>query len=80
MDWELTDSLEGPGGRRLVEVTLAKSTPREDLIHWWKQVFKHEPEIDTTQIKGRSHNFQDAWREAQAMFLDRVKDRQPLEL
>lgn len=80
LDWELTDSLEGPGGRRLVEVALVKSTMRDDMIHWWKQVFQGDPEIDTQKIKGRTSGFQDAWKEAQARFMESVKEKQPLVL
>jgi hypothetical protein len=84
VEWEVEDGDgEEAGGRRWVKITLAKQSPREDMVHWWPNVFQGDPEIDTTQIQGRKMNFAEAWEEAQALFKKGIaekKMRPPVEV
>jgi len=80
IDWELTDF--EPGGRRLARLTLVKHAPA-GMVVWWTRVFPDDDPVDVSQISGRKHNagdHQKVWEQAHAMFREKVKDRQPMEL
>ncbi|EWM21996.1 CS-like domain protein [Nannochloropsis gaditana] len=78
VEWEMVGEggrEGGRGGGRAVRVSLIKSTPRPDMVHWWSRVFVGDDEIDTSRIAGRKMNFQGAWEEAQRRFREDVARR-----
>mmetsp|Transcript_21657 Transcript_21657/g.56541 ORF Transcript_21657/g.56541 Transcript_21657/m.56541 type:complete len:259 (+) Transcript_21657:310-1086(+) len=73
---------EGGGGRprRAVRVTVEKAGVVRGVTMWWKAAFKGGPEIDVDAIPGRASTaaktkkFRDAFAEAQAMFVAKMRD------
>jgi len=83
-DWELVD-LE-PAGRRVVRVTLRKATPAAAMVLWWASALRGGPEVDTSGFEERQGSAKRTaaaravWKEAEQMFLESVKQRQPIEI
>ena len=83
-DWEITDfEGTGPDARRVVRVTVRKKGS-EMLTHWWRSCVKGGPEVDPATFEDRNASkaseAKRAWDEAQRMFRERVKNRQPVEV
>lgn len=91
VDWEVTDWSTDTQQRRLINVTMLKvvpghnmMAPGEGVVFWWKAMFEGGPEIDTTVIADRKQKnvqqMQEVWEQAQAMFKEKVANRQPIVL
>jgi len=83
-DWEITD-FEGHGddARRVVRVTVRKKSS-DMLVHWWRSCVKGGPEVDPMTFEDRSatkaSQAQTTWEQAQAMFRERIANREMIEV
>eukprot|EP00920_Eleutheroschizon_duboscqi_P011189 GHVT01026218.1.p1 GENE.GHVT01026218.1~~GHVT01026218.1.p1 ORF type:complete len:483 (-),score=109.51 GHVT01026218.1:392-1726(-) len=67
---------------RFLILTLRKECGIADAHVWWPAPLKHEPEVDAQRLADRtvrpgssskSHSFLEAWKEAHALFREKVK-------
>jgi hypothetical protein len=85
LNWEITDyEPDALGGRRVVRVSLQKR-PMQGVVVWWTRALENEPEIDTLSLPDRkrtagAEQMQSVWEQAQAMFKEKVANRQPHEV
>eukprot|EP00928_Gymnodinium_smaydae_P018229 TRINITY_DN16943_c0_g1_i1.p1 TRINITY_DN16943_c0_g1~~TRINITY_DN16943_c0_g1_i1.p1 ORF type:complete len:340 (-),score=72.74 TRINITY_DN16943_c0_g1_i1:7-978(-) len=81
-DWEMREV----NGRRAIRLTIQKAPIRGgfSVIVWWKRVLKGDPEIDVAKISdrkpGKSEGFAKAWEEAHAMFKEKAKHREKIQI
>lgn len=81
-DWEVLDM----DCRRVVRLSIRKKRMPGGLsvVVWWRRVLKGDPEIDVSTIderkKEKSESFAKAWQEAHVQFLEKAKNRKPVEI
>ena len=69
-----------------MRVTLRKSSPGSNVVHWWRCAFAGDPVIDTSALGERQHAesrtaaTRAAWAQAEEEFKRRVRERVPVEV
>jgi len=77
LDWEIKPHLE----QAIILITLTKKDIGGGVIIWWRCVLQGDPEIDTTQIKGRANNsYREVWEKAHEMFREKVANYEQVEI
>jgi hypothetical protein len=79
-DWEIVKEC---AGNKILQLTLVKKSPIPGTSFWWKNVFVGDPEIDVTQIVGRSNSDLEAsknFAEAHHLFQQKIADMQKVDV
>lgn len=84
LDWEIKDVPADPAARRAVRVTLEKEPVLGGAaIMWWKAALAGEPEIDISNLRGRSKrkqaaaaSFMENFAKAKEMFAEKMRNRE----
>ncbi|QDZ17587.1 putative HSP20-like chaperone [Chloropicon primus] len=80
-NWELKDLAGSTEKERVVLVELRKVSVADNVVVWWKRLFKgeDEPEVDINSIEDRvqggGQSFAEVWNEAEKMFKEKLRKK-----